>query len=405
MIKLEKRTRPESVGLSTARLGRIGEAVQRRIDKGEIAGAVSLVARKGKVAHLLCQGSSDIEAGVPMRPNTLFRIYSMSKPVTAAALMTLYEEGRFKLDDPISSFIPELSRLMVVTGGTLDAPTLVPTETPVTFRHLFTHSAGLCYPNPDGQLVEKLMAKAMLGTHHEEEDVPLDEFVRRLARAPLAHRPGAAWTYGFAIDVLGRLIEVISGKTFDAFLSEKLFGPLGMKDTDFFVPQEKHGRLGKVYAPRAGGGFEVVEWSTNAFSKKRLFFSGGGGLVASASDYLQFASMLLGSGELDGVRVLGRRTVDLMFSGHIPQLMGRPEILDGSAFGLGHTYGLGGRVLVDESKGLFGSLGSYGWDGLASTTFWVDRKEELVAMLLPQMIPGPTGMHEQFRTLVYQALI
>jgi CubicO group peptidase (beta-lactamase class C family) len=405
MMELEKKVRPESVGLSGKRLGRIGEAVQRRIDKGEIAGAVSVVARKGKVAHLLCQGASDVEAGVPMRPDTLFRIYSMSKPVTAAALLTLYEEGHFKLDDPIGSFIPELSHFNVVTGGSLEAPILVPLETPVTLRQLFTHSAGICYPNQAGTLAERLMEQAVMGPQHEEADGPLDEFVRRLARAPLAHQPGAAWTYGFSTDVLGRLIEVISGKSFDAFLSERIFTPLGMEDTFFFVPPEKHDRLGKVYAPRAGGGVEVVEWATHAFSTKKLFLSGGGGLVSSASDYLQFASMLLGSGELDGVRVLGRRTVDLMFSGHIPQLMDRPEIRDGSAFGPGQTYGLGGRVLVDESKGLFGSIGTYGWDGLASTTFWVDRKEELVAMLFPQMIPGPAGMHEQFRTLVYQALI
>jgi CubicO group peptidase (beta-lactamase class C family) len=397
-------TQPEAVGLSSARLARIGAAIRRRIERREIAGAIAVVARRGRIAHLECHGLMDVEAARPMAPDTILRMYSMTKPVTAVAALTLHEEGWFELDDPASAFLPELGGLKVLKSMGERGPELEGLARPVSIRHLFTHTSGICYPNPEGSPAEKLLALEA-GNLGNAEEHPSEELVKWMARAPLAHQPGAGWTYGFSTDVLGRLVEVVSGKPLDAFLEERLFSPLGMRDTAFFVPEEKHARLAKVYGPDKEGKLAPVPWSNAAFHAKPRFLSGGGGLVSTAGDYLRFALMLQGGGELDGERVLGRRSVRLMMSGHIPQLAELPAVKQGTAFGPGHTFGLGGRVLVDEAIGLRGSAGTYGWDGMASTTFWVDPREELVGMLLPQAIPGPANLHEQFRTLVYQALV
>jgi CubicO group peptidase (beta-lactamase class C family) len=396
--------RPEEVGLSSARLSRIDPVMQRRVDQGELAGVITVVARKGKIAHLKCFGMMDIESRKPMQPDAILRFYSMSKPITSAALLTLYEEGCFQLDDPVSAFIPELKELKVLRRMTPAGPELEYPVRPVTIRHLFTHTSGICYPNPEGSPAEKLLAEAMGPHEGGDEGGSLADWIPLLAKAPLAHQPGEAWTYGFSIDVLGRLAEVISGKPFDEFLQERLFGPLGMVDTGFYAPPDKAERLAKVYGLRKEGGLELVEWSTNAFSRKPKFFSGGGGLVSTAMDYLRFAQMLLNGGALDGVRVLGRKIVALMASNHVPQLA-LPCIQEGWAFRLGYTMGLGMRVVVDEAaSGLSGSVGSFTWAGLAATDFWVDPREELIGLFLPQAIPGPAGMHEQYRVLVYQAL-
>ena len=233
----------------------------------------------------------------------------------------------------------------------------------------------------------------------------LEGWISRLVKAPLAHQPGAGWTYGFSIDVLGRLIEVISGKPFDAFLKERLFGPLGMPDTDFYAPPEKHSRLAKVYGMRPEGGLERVEWSTNGYHRKPGFLSGGGGLVSTAADYLRFAQMLLNGGELDGERVLGRRTVRAMGQNHASRLP-YPVFPAEWRRHLGCAMGLGVRTVADEAAvGINGSLGTIGWSGLATTDFWVDPQEELIGLFLAQMIPGPGAVHDQCMTLVYQALV
>lgn len=398
---------PESVGLSTARLSRIGNTVQRMIDGGEMAGAVSLVFRRGRTAHLECRGLMDVEERKPMTEGAIFRFYSMSKPVTAAALLALYEEGLFQLDDPVSAYIPQFASFQVLKGMGAKGPELEELARPVTIRHLFTHTSGLCYPDAKGSPAEKLMAQSLDDPGPDAMDrLDLEQWTARIVKAPLAHQPGAGYTYGFSIDVLGRLVEIFSGMKFDEFLQRRLFGPLGMVDTGFHVPEEKHARLAKVYCRRKEGGLEPVPWSNDSYWKKPRFLSGGGGLVSTASDYLRFARMLLSGGELDGARILGRKTVDLMFSCHVPQLMDRPEAKDGKWFGKpGNTYGLGGRVVVDGAGGLFGSVGTYSWDGMAGTTFWVDPREELIGMFLPQMIPSPPGMFWKYRTLVYQALV
>jgi len=375
------------------------------IDREELAGAVSLVLRRGRIAHLESRGLMDLESRRPMTEDAILRFYSMSKPVTAVALLTLYEEGLFQLDDPVSAYIPEFASFKVFKAMGPKGPELEDLARPVTVRHLFTHTSGLCYPDPKASPVSMLMSEAMGGPGDAADRADLAGWIPLLAKAPLAHQPGAGYTYGFSIDVLGRLVEVLSGKAFDAFLRERVLDPLGMVDTDFYVPTAKKERLAMVYARRKEGGLEPVDWSNNAYWKKPRFLSGGGGLVSTAADYLRFARMLLGGGELDGVRILGRKTVDLMASCHIPQLMDRPEVKEGRWFGpSGHTYGLGGRVVARE-EGLFGSVGTYSWDGMAGTTFWVDFREDLVGMLLPQMIPGPPGLSWRFRSLVYQSLI
>ena len=278
---------------------------------------------------------------------------------------------------------------------------------PVIIRRLFTHTSGLCYPNPTGSPAEKLLAEAM-GNPHDADvagEPSLEGWISRLVKAPLAHQPGAGWTYGFSIDVLGRLIEVISGKPFDAFLKERLFGPLGMPDTDFYAPPEKHSRLAKVYGMRPEGGLERVEWSTNGYHRKPGFLSGGGGLVSTAADYLRFAQMLLNGGELDGERVLGRRTVRAMGQNHASRLP-YPVFPAEWRRHLGCAMGLGVRTVADEAAvGINGSLGTIGWSGLATTDFWVDPQEELIGLFLAQMIPGQGAVHDQCMTLVYQALV
>jgi CubicO group peptidase (beta-lactamase class C family) len=396
---------PESVGLSSARLSKIGNTLQGMVDRKVLAGAIALVHRRGRTAYCECRGFMDLEARRPMTEDTIFRFYSMSKPVTAVAMLTLFEDGLFQLDEPVSAFLPEFASCKVLRSMGAEGPELEDLSRPVTIRHLFTHTSGFCYPAPNGAPVARLMAEAMNGPSSVDmATASLEEWTARLVKAPLAHQPGAGWTYGFSIDVLGRLVEVMSGKAFDEFLRDRIFDPLGMEDTDFYVPKEKHARLAKVYSLRKEGGLEVVEWSNDAFWKKPRFLSGGGGLVSTASDYLRFARMLLAGGELDGHRVLGRRTVRLMASCHVPQLMDLREIMDRKPFGPGCTFGLGGRVVADETAGLYGSVGSYSWDGLAGTTFWVDPKEDLIGLFLPQMIPGPPQMNERIRTFVYQAL-
>jgi CubicO group peptidase (beta-lactamase class C family) len=396
---------PESGGMSAERLRRLDQAIARRMEAGELAGAAACVARMGRVVHFRAQGMADRERGVPIAEDTIYRMYSMTKPVTAAALLTLLEEGRFQLDDPASAFIPELGSLKVLSRVTPDGPQVEELRRPVTFRHLLTHTAGFCYPNAGGSGAEKLLAASFPTDATAEFAMDLDQAVKTLCGVPLAHQPGEGWTYGLSIDVVGRLIEVIAGRPLDLFLQERIFGPLAMRDTGFSIPEEKRGRAAIVYGKGPGGTLDRVAWATDVYFKKPLFLSGGGGLVSTAEDYLRFALMLLNGGELDGQRVLGRRTVKLMMQNHVPQIMGLPSVSSGDAFGLGYGYGLGGRVMLEEYAGLFGSVGTYGWSGMACTDFLVDPKEGIVALFLAQAIPWPPSIMEQFRTLVYQALV
>jgi CubicO group peptidase (beta-lactamase class C family) len=395
---------PVSAGMSARRLRRLDEAYARRIEAGELMCAASCVARRGRVVHFHVQGMADRELGTPLAEDTIHRLFSMSKPVTAVAALTLLEEGRFQLDDPVSAYIPELGRLKVLRRLTDDGPQVEEPRRPVTVRHLFTHTAGFCYPDSRGSGAERLLASAMGSEAIICLPMDLARLMTVLASVPLACHPGEDYEYGLSIDVLGRLIEVVSGRPLDEALQERVFGPLGMADTGFFVPEGKHGRLAAVYEKDEAGGLRRMPSYTDAFNRKPLFLSGGGGLVSTAEDYLRFGLMLQNGGELDGARVLGRRTVRLMTLNHIPHLMRLPAIRSGRAFGPGYGYGLGGRVLVDERAGLWGSAGSYGWNGALGTLFFVDHAQEVAAMLLTQIDAWPPSHYEQFRTLVNQAI-
>ncbi len=398
-------TSPESVGLSSPRLARLADAYARRIERCELSGVATMVARGGKLAHFHVQGKADIQAGRALAEDTIYHVYSMSKPVTAVAILMLMEEGRFQLDDPAADFIPELGRLKVLESMADGKPVLAALKRPVTFRHLLTHTAGFCYPSREGTATERLLAAEMGGDDFREISLTLEQWVKRLVTVPLAFQPGDDWKYSMSIDVLGRLVEAISGTTLDRFFADRIFGPLGMVDTSFAVPDAKLPRLAVVYRDDGRGALEKEEVASRGYGTRPTFFSGGGGLYSTAPDYLRFAQMLKDGGQLGGVRILGRRTVALMRMSHVGHLAHLPGVQSGEFFLPGCTFGLAGRVVADESVGLCGSRGTYSWDGMAGTTFLVDPVEDLVALFFTQISPWPPRLHEQFRTLVYQALV
>ena len=406
---------PESVGFSASRLRRIDDAMARWIDGNLLAGAITLVARHGWITHLGAYGMAEIETNRPMQRDTIVRVYSMTKPITAVAALALYEEGLYQLDDPVADYLPAF-RDAPVSVRTESGWELVPQATPMTIHHLFTHTSGLMYPSDEDTPAAKACRDAYEA--HPRSDLSLDEFAVVLGALPLAFQPGTAWHYGFSTDALGCLIEVLSGKPFDVFLKERLFGPLGMVDTDFWVPPEKAGRLAAVYGPAEEGpqperqrreartpGLKVIEASAGSpYLTPRAFKSGGGGLVSTIDDYYRFAQMLLNGGTLRGERILGRKTVELMASNHLPAAL--IPFHDGATCA-GCGFGLSVRVLLDVARsGRLGSAGMYGWDGAASTYFWVDPKEDLTAIILPQHMPC-TGFPQalDFQLAVYQALV
>jgi CubicO group peptidase (beta-lactamase class C family) len=371
--------------------------MQRYIDQKLIAGIVTLVARRGRVLHFERFGLRDIEAHRPMELDTIFRIYSMTKPITSVALMMLYERGLFHLNDPVSKFIPEFKKAKVlVTEGEL-----ADLEREITIRDLLTHTAGLSYGDEEDFPVDELYRQAdLFGA-----GITLEEMVHRLTSLPLVHQPGEVWRYSVATDVVGYLVQVISDMPFADFLDEKIHQPLGMKDTAFFVPPAKMERFAEVYGQTEKGTLEVLDVATAGdYSETVRLHSGGHGLVSTAADYLRFAQMLLNGGELDGVRLLGPRTVELMTTNHLP-----PSLLPiamGEEQMPGFGFGLGFSVLIDAAQaGILASVGTHGWGGWASTMFWIDALEQLIGILLLQYIPSGTyPIREDFRTLVYQAL-
>ncbi|MDY7105125.1 MAG: serine hydrolase domain-containing protein [Actinomycetota bacterium] len=407
--RIEVLDKPEEVGLSAERLGRIEPFFQREyVDTGKLAGLVTLVARRGQVAHLAAFGQRDLEAGAAMETDTIFRIYSMTKPITSVALLSLYEEGRFQLDDPVSRFIPSWADLRVWSDGT---PLKYTTEFPereMQIRDLLTHTSGLTYGFMGRHPLDALYRRKKV-----EKDAAKDlgEMIETLADLPLLFSPGTQWSYSVATDVCGYLCEVISGQPFDRFLAERIFEPLGMVDTGFSVPADKVDRLAANYAWTAGDPlhlFDAPERST--YLAQPGFLSGGGGLVSTAHDYLRFALMLANRGELDGRRVLGRKTVEYMTRNHLPgggdlASMGQKVFSEVSYEGIG--FGLGVSVVLDPSAaGVVGSEGAHGWGGAASTNFSVDRSEELVTIILAQLMPSSQyPIRREMSSLAYQALI
>jgi CubicO group peptidase (beta-lactamase class C family) len=388
----------ESVGMSTERLRRIDAFTQRYIDEQMVAGTVTLVARKGKVVHLSAQGMKDVERNQPMSTDTIFRMASMTKPIASVALMMLYEEGWFQLDDPIANWLPEFSNMMIEVENTDGSVRLEPAQTAITFTHMLTHTAGLMN-SYRGDIPRYSQAAAVRG----EEN--LDSWTRRIAQLPLRYEPGTRWEYSAATSVVGRLVEVISGVDLDTFLRDRIFQPLQMNDTYFYLPADKVNRFATLYGPDASNGnrmqlTEVGDERSNYVAEPRNFFSGAGGLVSTAHDYVRFQQMMLNGGELDGVRLLGRKTVELIFANHTGDL---PLWLSGPGMG----FGLGYSVVLDRAVAhTSDSEGSVSWGGAFGTLFWVDPAEELVAIILTQIRPySHIKIREGFHNVVNQAIV
>jgi CubicO group peptidase (beta-lactamase class C family) len=392
---------PETLGLDSERLGRINRAMQGYVDQGRLSGAITIVARRGEIAHAECVGWMDLEAKKPVRLDTLYPIFSMTKPVTSVALMMLYEEGLFHLFDPVSKFIPEFKELQVYVKTVEGTPEFTSPEREITIHDLLTHTAGLVSDFWLDPSLTKLVKEAGL----DQPDLSLQEFTNRLSKLPLIHQPGEAWRYGEAYEVVARLVEVISNQPFAAFLKQRIFEPLGMHDTGFGIPEGQQDRLVKYYGfSEAGGLVEALEenprWRPSSIPR------GGIGLVSTASDYLRFAQMLLNGGELDGVRLLGRKTVQYMTRNHLPQALLPPQVAPGWEVP-GYGYGLGFGVVTDAVQcKVMGSEGQYYWDGIEGTWFWIDPKEELIGLIMLRMEPW-TWMPVcfAFQVLMYQAIV
>ena len=374
---------PEEVGLSSQRLTRLSDVLRGEIDGGRVPGTVALVARRGKVAHFEALGARDPVSGAGLHKDSLFRIYSMTKPIVSVAAMMLWEEGRFLLGDPLAKYLPEFASptVAVERGGRIE---LVPAERDITLQDLLRHTSGLTYEFRGNAPVQKMYMEAKVFRRNQTNA----EQAATLAALPLMHQPGTRWEYSRSTDVLGRVIEVLTGENLGTVLAERILKPLGMTDTDFFVPPVKHQRLAEAFPrdPDTGADVQLLE-----VRQQPSFESGGGGLVSTAMDYARFLQMLLAGGTLDGVRLLSRKTVEYMTADHLGGIPGAPDLLiPGYGFGLGFAVRLQPGIAQVP-----GSTGQYYWGGLAGTTFWVDPAEELFAMLL---IQGP-GQREYFRVL------
>lgn len=405
---------PESVGISTKRLERLTKAMQGYIDDGTIAGASTLIMRRGELVHSDQLGFQDREAGVPMSSNTIFRIYSMTKPIVSTALMLLHEEGAFELDDPVSTFIPAFADTQVLQeDGSLVAP-----HRPMTIRDLLTHTSGLSYDFMIDTPVAQMYRDARL---MNDATRSLEATIDALAAIPLSSQPGARWHYSLGIDVAARLIEVMSDQPLGDFLDERLFTPLGMTDTGFGVPDSKLDRLAAMYGlPDLLGenydAMQLMEAAIAGFNERidvsetyptdapGVFQRGGVGLYSTGADYLRFATMLLNNGRVGDDYVIGRKTLELMHNNHLPdELM--PYEVAGRNF-LGHGFGLGSRVLLDAAEtGAAGTAGEFGWAGAATTYYFVDPDEDLIGIFLTQYMTGPVPLDRHFRNLVYQAIV
>jgi len=399
---------PEQVGLSAARLDRVRTWMHQWVDSGKLAGMVTCVMRKGQLAFAEVYGKADVARDKPMRPDTIFRIYSMTKPLTSTAIMMLYEEGRFQLDDPISKFIPAFANPRVYVGGSRGKMETVPAEREINFRDLLTHTSGLTYGFMESTPVDAAY-RAKDGVDFQTADTSLKQVVEKLATIPLIAQPGKAWNYSVATDVLGYLVEVISGQPFEKYLKEKVIDPLRMIDTDFHVPKEKHDRFAANYSAGPGGKLDLIDDPVKSrYLAPRKVNSGGGGLVSTAADYLRFCQFMLNKGELDGVRLLGRKTVELMTMNHLNgdmADMGTPRFSESTYTGIG--FGLGFSVMIDPAKAyIAGTPGEFAWGGAASTAFWIDPAEDMAVVLLTQLMPSSTyPIRRELRVLTYQAIV
>lgn len=394
---------PEEVGFSSERLRRIRPVMQAYVDKKKLPGLITLVARQGKVVHFEKYGLMDIEAEKPMQADTIFRIHSMTKPITTVAAMILYEEGLFQLNDPVSKFIPAFKDVKVLGSVASGTPELVDLEREITIRDLMTHTSGLTYAFLEDSPVDAMYEQAGLFSRDKKT---LQENVQELAKMPLVHQPGTAWRYSVSTDVLGYLVEVIAETSLDIVLKERVFDPLQMIDTGFYVPQEKMERFAALYSLAEDGGLELSDPpATGEYATPPRTFRGGSGLVSTMADYLRFAQMMLNGGELNGARLLGRKTVALMTKNHLPGKVLPMALFDWTMNGYG--YGLGFSVIMSAVENQeFESVGNYGWFGVAGTYFWIDPQETVIGLIMTQIMWGGQYLLDaKLKELTYQALV
>ena len=399
--------RPEDVGLCTQRLARVTQWMGGWVDSGRLPGLLVAVVRNDSLAWLQTYGWRDIDAKLAVEANTIYRIYSMTKPITTVAALMLYEEGRFQLDDPVAKYIPAFDQIRVFDGGDTESFSTVPLARPITVHDLMVHTSGLTYGFQHEHAVDAMYRNC--GVEFNANVAPLADLVEAAAAQPLVFQPGTRWNYSISTDVLGRLVEIWSGVALDSFFNERIFGPLGMCDTGFHVHEEQAHRLASNYVQSDNQGLKLADSASESrFLEPAVTLSGGGGLVSSASDYLRFMRMLRGRGSLEDTRILGRKSVDLMTVNHLPGdlvHMGQARFSEMPFAGVG--FGLGVSVLLDPAKArILGSPGEYAWGGMASTTFWVDPAEDLIVLLLTQLMPSSAyPIRRELRVLVYQALL
>ncbi|GAA2423215.1 serine hydrolase domain-containing protein [Streptomyces glaucus] len=407
MAQLRQEADPDEVGLDPKALDRLDRHFAHHVDEGRLPGFLVAVARGGRVAHLTVHGRRDLAAGLPVEPDTLWRIYSMTKPVTTVAALLLVEEGRLSLDDPVARHLPAFAHPRVYVGGSGPDTETRPADGPVLVRHLMTHTAGLTFGFYRTHPVDALYRAAGLESS-VRPGADLAETVDLYASLPLQFEPGTQWNYSVASNVLGRVIEVVSGQPLDVFLAERVFGPLGMADAGFCVTDEQAGRLAELYGERDGGGVEPIPGLP--LRGRPRFLSGSGGMVASAHDVHRFMELLRRRGELDGTRLLAPETVDLMTRNHLPggadlrAFGSRPAHDEPGNEGVG--FGLGVSVVIDPDRTQAPSgLGTYGWSGVATTTFWVDPGRDLTVQFMTQL--RPQSSHTVFpdlKRLVHEAI-
>lgn len=393
---------PELVGMDTERLNRVTQAMQEYVDAGQLAGVVTMAARDNKIVHFEAVGQRDIAAADPLATDDIFRIYSMSKPITGVAMMILYEEGKFKLSDPVEKYIPEFANLQVAAGE--DANGNIITEPPahkMTIRELMSHTGGLSYGLFSQSKVDDMYNEVNL----LDPNSTLQDMIDKLAQIPLRQQPGSTWHYSVSVDVQGYLVEKLSGQKFGDFLEELIFKPLNMIDTDFYVPEEKADRLAQVYGYGPDGALVAQEGfgGANNYLVDQTFESGGGGLVGTAMDYMRFAQMILNGGELDGVRILAPLTVEIMHRNQMPKSV--PGIGLGAR---GTTFGLDFAIIEDPVEAESYSKGEFYWGGAAGTWFWIDPVEDLVFVGMIQQFGGAVPVPDvrgKSRQMVYQAIL
>ncbi len=401
---------PDSVGLSASRLARVDAALKPYIDNKQLAGAVVAVARKNKTVYMKSFGAADVDSNKAMTEDAIFRIASMTKPVTSVAVMMLYEEGKFLLDDPISKFIPEFKEPKVLTA---DGKT-VPAKREITIRDLLRHTSGISY-RFWGKPIAEVYEKAGIFDGLAPTEGTIAEMTKRIAAQPLHNQPGEAWEYGLNTDVLGYLVEIASGMPLDKFFKERIFNPLKMTDTQFYVSDAQKNRVVSLYTPGEKGGIvkapdaptrwgQLIFSAAVPYSNQRTYFSGGGGLSSTANDYLRFTQLFLNGGQLDGTRLLSRKSVELMGMNHIGDISVWTYVSPSAVGNLGDKFGLGFGVRSDAGMNELGSTGEYMWAGIFNTRFWIDPKEQLSIVMLGQIIPRNPEIEAKVHAAVYQAI-